>query len=257
MALNKNQLRSMLRLDGFERSTHYDLEWMLANEMGPNAIWLAEFLSQGMSLQPGMRVLDMGCGTAMTSIFLAKEFGVQVWANDLWISATDNFRRIMEAGVDNLVYPIHAEAHALPYAEGFFDAVISVDSYHYYGTDDAYLPCFARLLKPGGQIGIVVPGLLAELDGEVPAYLKPFWEPDFWTFHSVAWWRRHWQQTNLVEIEIADNLPEGWAIWKKWEDVMRAAEANKPGREGDLELLTADNGRNLCFVRLVARKLKT
>ena len=38
---------------------------------------------------------------------------------------------------------------------------------------------------------------------------------------------------------------------------MRAAEANKPGREGDLELLTADNGRNLCFVRLVARKLKT
>jgi len=41
----------------------------------------------------------MGCGTAMTSIFLAKEFGVQVWANDLWISATDNFRRNPTSGL--------------------------------------------------------------------------------------------------------------------------------------------------------------
>ena len=58
MALNINQLRSMLRLDGFARSTHYDPEWMLA-----------------------------------------KEFGVQVCANDLWISATDNFRRNPTSGL--------------------------------------------------------------------------------------------------------------------------------------------------------------
>jgi len=37
-----------------------------------------------------MRVLDLGCGKALSSIFLAKEYGTQVWATDLWISATDN-----------------------------------------------------------------------------------------------------------------------------------------------------------------------
>ena len=42
--------------------------------MGPNVFWLAEALSQVMDLQPGMRVLDMGCGKAISSIFLARDF---------------------------------------------------------------------------------------------------------------------------------------------------------------------------------------
>ena len=29
-----------------------------------------------------MRVLDLGCGRAMSSIFLRREFGVQVWATE-------------------------------------------------------------------------------------------------------------------------------------------------------------------------------
>jgi cyclopropane fatty-acyl-phospholipid synthase-like methyltransferase len=63
-----------------------------------------------------MKVLDMGCGKGLTSIFLAKEYGVTVFANDLWIDATENLLRFEEAGVAAQVYPIHAEAHALPYA---------------------------------------------------------------------------------------------------------------------------------------------
>jgi cyclopropane fatty-acyl-phospholipid synthase-like methyltransferase len=42
-------------------------------------------------------VLDMGCGTALSSIFLAREFGVEVWAVDLWVPPYDNFTRIREA----------------------------------------------------------------------------------------------------------------------------------------------------------------
>ena len=41
-----------------------------------------------------MRVLDLGCGVAASSIFLRREFGVQVWATDLWFHASDNVPRI-------------------------------------------------------------------------------------------------------------------------------------------------------------------
>ena len=36
-----------------------------------------------------MKILDLGCGKGLTSIFLAKEFGVQVYATDLWITAAE------------------------------------------------------------------------------------------------------------------------------------------------------------------------
>ena len=44
------------------------------------------------------------------------------------------------------VYPIHADAHALPYAEGFFDAIVSVDAYHYFGLEDGFLDDFSKLV---------------------------------------------------------------------------------------------------------------
>ena len=160
----------------FPRSAKYDSDWVLENMMGPNALWLTESLAGCMNLDPTMRVLDLGCGKGISSIFLAKEYGLQVWATDLWIDASDNYGRICDAGVEDRVFPIHAEAHALPFADGFFDAMVSVDAYHYFGTADLYLENhLARLVKPGGQMGIVVPGLVEELTSdEAPKHLRQY-----------------------------------------------------------------------------------
>ena len=65
-----------------------------------------------MALRQGMRILDLGCGKALSSIFLAKEFNAQVWATDLWIEADDNLVRISRAGLDEKIFPIHAGARA-------------------------------------------------------------------------------------------------------------------------------------------------
>jgi cyclopropane fatty-acyl-phospholipid synthase-like methyltransferase len=76
---------------------------MLDTNMGPNVPWLAEWASQVVPLHEGARVLDLGCGKAASSIFLAKEFGVTVWAVDLWIKPTDNWERIEAADVSDRV----------------------------------------------------------------------------------------------------------------------------------------------------------
>jgi cyclopropane fatty-acyl-phospholipid synthase-like methyltransferase len=94
---------------------------------GANALWLTEWLAESMDLRPGMRVLDLGCGLAASSIFLCREFGVQVWAVDLWFSASENWQRVRDAGVEKSVFPIHADARALPFAAEFFDAVVCIE----------------------------------------------------------------------------------------------------------------------------------
>ena len=131
-----------------------------------------------------MRVLDLGCGRGASSVFLHREFGVQVWAADLWFDVAERRRRIEDAGVGDAVFPVHAEAHALPFAPEFFDAVVSIDSFPYYGTDDLYLGYLTRFVRPGGWIGIAGSGLTSEIDGPVPEHLRDWWEPALCCLHT-------------------------------------------------------------------------
>src|SRR3954471_10617670 len=145
----------------FPRASAYDPRWIIAAASGgANALWLTEWLAPAPALRPTMRVLDLGCGRAMSSVFLHREFGVQVWATDLWFSPADNLQRVRDAGVDDGVFPIQADARALPFATGFFDAIVCIDSFVYYGTDDLYLNYLARFLKPGGVLGVAGAGLM-------------------------------------------------------------------------------------------------
>ncbi len=251
MPYTKAELTEMLTIDGYPRSATYDPEWVLENQMGPNVLWLTEALTQAMNLEPGMRVLDMGCGRAVSSIFLAKEFDLEVWATDLWIEASENWKRVSAAGLERRVYPIRTEAHTLPFAEAFFDAIVSMDAYHYFGTDDLYLGYFVRFLKPDGQLGVVVPGLQQELGADLPEHLEPYWEWEFGSFHSPEWWRRHWEKTGHVSVERADMIPKGWQQWMKWMSLLFERDGQDYARQ-EAEMLRLDAGRNLGFTRLVA-----
>ena len=52
-------VQALLTKNQFPRSNTSDHAWMLDNQMGPNALWLAEWLCTGLSLAPEMRVLDL------------------------------------------------------------------------------------------------------------------------------------------------------------------------------------------------------
>ena len=233
----------------FPRASKYHPEWVSASVSGgANALWLTEWLAEALDLRPGMRVLDLGCGRAMSSIFLRREFGVQVWATDLWFSASENIQRIRDAGVEDGVFPIHADARSLPFAEEFFDAIVCIDSFIYYGTDDLYLNYLARFVKPGGQVGIAGAGLMREIEGAVPDHLQAWWEPSMWCIHSAAWWHRHWERTGIMDIELADTMPDGWQHWLNWHRVIA------PDNAAEITALEADRGDYLGYVRLVGRR---
>ncbi len=250
----KTQLEKLLTKPEFPRSANYDPFWVLENQMGPHPLWLTEWLCQEMNLNHEMRILDLGCGRGLSSIFLAKEYGAQVWATDLWISASDNYERIKDEGLTDSIFPIHSDARNLPYAESFFDAIICVDAYIYFGTDDLYLDYLCKFLKPGGQIGIVVPGFMQEVRGSLPKHLEPFWAQECWTWHTLEWWRWHWERTGLVQLQTADILPNGWKFWLDWENARHFVNQNDPGLESDIQVLQTDQGDYMGFVRLIAKK---
>jgi len=257
--ISKEEATRRLYRNEFPKSNKYDSEFILNNQMGPNVLWLVEWLCRKLDLKEGMKVLDLGCGKAMSSIFLAREFNVQVWAYDLWIAASDNWDRICSHALQDSVFPIHGRATELPFADNFFDVIVAFDSYHYFGTDDLYLNYVSRFLKPGGQLGIVVPGFMREVGMDIPAHLTEvqshggvFWCEDCWTFHTKEWWFRHWQRSQLIEVRDHMNLPHGWRLWRDWEKIITDSGVNIFHSEE--EVLTTDQGEYLGFIGMTANK---
>jgi SAM-dependent methyltransferase len=254
-----SEIQSLLTKPEFPRSSRYDQTWMLDNHIGPNALWLLEWLCQSLEVKPEMRILDLGCGRATTSIFLAREFGARVWAADLWHGPDNNWRRVVEAGVADRVCPMRVEAHALPFAQGFFDAVISIDAYQYFGTDELYLAYLSGFVRPGGIIGVVNAGLAQPIEGAAPPHLvepqsngKVFWEDGCWAFRTADWWRDLWSRCGCVADVKADLQPDGWRHWRDFE---RAIElAGKSVFPSYAEAIDRDHGRYLGFVRMTARR---
>lgn len=235
----------------FPRSSAYHPDWVLGSASGgANSLWLTEWLTSFLDLKPGMKVLDLGCGRAASSIFLAREYEQSVWATDLWFSAFENLQRVCDAGVEHRVFPIQADARELPFAPQFFDAIVSIDAIAYFGTDDHYLSYLARLVKPGGIIAIALAGFVDELPNNTPEHLAELLkaEPAMRSMHSAAWWKRHWEQTGIVDIELADSMPDGWKLWLEWHKMVA------PDNHSEIQALEADRGQNLTYNRVVARR---
>lgn len=248
----ENNKDNILYSDMFPLSNKYDSDWIIDNAMGINPLWLTEWACRDLNLKPNMRVLDLGSGKAISSVFLAKEFGVKVWSYDLWISATDNLKRIKDQNLEYEVFPIHGDARNLPFAENFFDAIVCIDSYIYYGTDDLYLNYLQKFVVPGGQIAVAVPGLMKEFENGIPKHLKDFWGQDCWSWHTVDWWTQLWGRTGLVNIEVSDILPNGCKFYARWKETQDSLGKNKWPQ--DTEILKKDAGEYVGFIRLIASK---
>ena len=157
-------------------SNTYDQQWIVDSPVTDTA-GVDERSMEVMNLRPGMRVLDLGCGTALMLIFLAREYDVEVWATDLWVDPTENWGTHQGARAEGRVHPIQADAHKLPFSHGFFDAIVSIGAYNYFGTGADYLGYCTEFLRPTGSIGVIAPGIRNTPGPTLPPYLAERWGP--------------------------------------------------------------------------------
>ncbi|NLO39588.1 MAG: methyltransferase domain-containing protein [Ruminiclostridium sp.] len=247
MTYSRNEILDIMKNERYPLSSKYDPDWILQNAMGSHSLWLQESLTQEMNLKPGMRALDLGCGKAISSIFLAKEFGLKVCATDLWINSAENWERISESGMEDMIFPIHADAHELPFADGYFDVLMSVNSLFFYVADGEFLrEKILRYVKPGGEIGIIVPGFYQEYTDGIPEDLKPHWSDQLDKWYTLDWWVNCFTASETVDILIADTLPdnEGNMIYKKSAMIFNAHE----------EPFNVIAGDNITFIRIIAKR---
>ena len=145
-------------------------------------------------IKAGSIVMDLGSGQGITSVFLAKEYGFKVYATDLWSDAEENRKFFAKMGLtDEQIIPVKADATDLKYEKEFFDAVVSTDSYNYFGRDEKYLDeKLLPFVKKGGYIYIVVPGMKKDCHNNIPKELLLSWTPEQLDYlHDIEYWKNN------------------------------------------------------------------
>jgi SAM-dependent methyltransferase len=118
-----------------------------------------EVMLKAAGLQPGQRVLDVGCGQGTTTREAAQAVAPEGAAVGIDISAplvAFARRQATAAGVDNIEF-IHADAQTHPFQEQGFDAVISRFGTMFFQDPEAAFANLGRALRPGGRLAIVCP----------------------------------------------------------------------------------------------------
>ncbi|MBQ3418084.1 MAG: methyltransferase domain-containing protein [Ruminococcus sp.] len=232
-------------------SEKYNTPALMAKIMGPNPIKLEEELMTDHQIPASAVVCDLGSGQGLTSVFLVKEYGFRVYAADLWSDPDENKKFFTEMGLtEEQIIPVKADADNLPFEKEFFDAVVSVDSYNYFGRDRDYLDNkLLPFVKSGGYVYIAVPGMKQDCHDHLPPELLLSWTPEQLDYiHDAAYWREivsACQGAEVVCVSEMESNDEVWADWLKQDNEYAV---------GDRKTMEAGGGKYLNFIKIVLRK---
>ena len=110
---------------------------------GQDRVWRRR-TREALQLCPGQRVLDLAAGTAVSTVELAR--------SGAWVVAADFSLGMLRAGARRAVPKVAADALALPFADGAFDAVTISFGLRNVADPDAALAELARVTRPGGRL---------------------------------------------------------------------------------------------------------
>lgn len=145
-------------------------DWNSPGRIASSARWERESSHMGRAVTqaavdvafpaPGVRILDLACGSGAPSIPLAKlvqpgglVVGLDLSQEPLKVSS----RRALERGLANVCY-LRADAQKLPFADRQFDRVVSRHGVMFFPDVELAFREAARVLRPGGTIGIITWG---------------------------------------------------------------------------------------------------
>jgi len=113
-----------------------------------------------MDLRPGERVLDLGCGAGWATRLLAQRVAGDAEGRGAAIGLDVSDEMLKLARVNSIgmahVQFVWGSAESIPAEEGFFDKVLSVESFYYYADQGKALDELRRVLTPGGELFILI-----------------------------------------------------------------------------------------------------
>ena len=136
----------------------YGSDWarlLLEDSFHPGGTRLTDRLGRLMQLSPGSRVLDVAAGRGTSAFHVVEVFGSKVVGVDF---SEENVKAanedVLRRGVANRVGFRLGDAERLPFEDASFDAVLCECAFCTFPNKLTAAREFARVLRPGGQLGL-------------------------------------------------------------------------------------------------------
>jgi arsenite methyltransferase len=128
---------------------------ILGESYHPGGLQLTRRLAEAMGLRPGQRVLDVASGPGATAFLLAREYGVSVEGVDLGEESVARANaQAAELGLGEAVRFHVGDAERLPLENASVDALVCECALCTFPDKEAAVAEMARVLRPGGRVGI-------------------------------------------------------------------------------------------------------
>jgi ubiquinone/menaquinone biosynthesis C-methylase UbiE len=174
-----------------------------------------------LGLAAGARVLDVGCGSGASAIPAAEIVGPQgpVVGADLAERLLELARiKAARAGLVNTEFR-QADMERLGYADGSFDAVVSVFSIFFVPDMEKMVTELWRMVRPGGQLAITT------------------WGPRMFEPGSSIWW-------NAVKTHVP-SLHSAFAPWDRITTPKAVRDLLRAGGVGDADVVAETGAQPL------------
>ena len=186
-----------------QQQSFYDAGWRgeldRGKEQRGNLQANLDFLARTNLLQPGDRILEIGCGIGTVVAELAGQ-GYDAMGTDISQVAIE-YGRAKYGNIRLEVRP----AEELPYADGTFDIVLSFDLFEHITRIDRHVGEVHRVLTPGGHYLFETPNKLSNVVAETLAYKSLKWRRVHPSLHTPGQLRRrlarHGFETRFVKMD--------------------------------------------------------
>lgn len=122
------------------------------NFISPGGLTTAQAFTALLDLQPGLRVLDVGCGLGGGAFYMAQHYGVTVQGIDLSVNMiTLAQERCLAAGLAAQVAFTHGDILTFAPQQGY-DRIYSRDVFLHIHDKPQLLQVLKACLKPGGRL---------------------------------------------------------------------------------------------------------
>ena len=185
-------------------------------------------LAAAAGLQPGLQVLDVGCGIGGPCRLFAEEYGCTATGIDItkeYIDAATRLSRLTK--LDDRTRFVHGNALDLPFDKGSFDIVWTQHVQMNIGDKKQFYTEIKRVLRKGGRF--IYYDIFS--NGHQPIYFPVPWatEPSISYLITLPELRNLFQEVGLIITETQDQTKKGIQFFKNMFEQQEKSGPSGPG----------------------------